>query len=64
MEHTSGAISLVLTSVLFGLMGVLIARRRAHLRLVVRVIGEPDHKLIGFLDNLVQNGKIAPVPVA
>jgi hypothetical protein len=64
MEHTSSAISLFATTLLLGMMGVLIARRRAHLRLVVRVIGEPDHKLIGYLDRLVQDGRLAPATTA
>lgn len=64
MEHTSSAISLFATTLLLGMMGVLIARRRAHLRLVVRVIGEPDHKLIDYLDHLVQDGRLAPAAPA
>lgn len=64
MEHTSSAISLFVTTMLLGMAGVLVARRRAHLRLVVRVIGEPDHKLIDYLDRLVQDGKLAPAALA
>lgn len=64
MEHTSEVLSVALTAMAISLMGVLIARRRAHLRLVVRVIGEPDHKLIGYLDHLLQDGRLAPATAA
>lgn len=60
MEHTSSAVSVVLTALVFGLMGVLIARRRQHLRLVVRVIDRNDHKLVNFLDELIGSGRLTP----
>lgn len=62
MDHTSGIVSILFTAVMVGLVGALIARRRQHLRLVVRVIDHSDHKVVNFLDELVSSGRLAPSP--
>lgn len=64
MERAGEVISVVVAAVVFGLVGVLVARRRQHLRLVVRVLDYRDQKVIGFLDHLVQNGQLTPVSPA
>lgn len=64
MEHVSGIVSGLFTAALLGMAAVLVARKRKHLKLVCRVIDESDHKLLGFLDQLVATGQLEPAPVA
>ena len=46
MEHVSGVVSVAVTGLLIGLVGVLVARKRKHLKLVVRLVDQKDQKLI------------------
>lgn len=62
MEHVSGAVSVAVTAMLIGMVGILVARKRKHLKLVVRVVDQKDQKLIGFLDHLIESGQLSPVP--
>jgi hypothetical protein len=64
MESISEAIQVVFIGAAFALLGILVSRRRQHLRLVVRVIDSKDQELIGFLDDLVTRGELAPATVA
>jgi hypothetical protein len=61
MESVAEVVSGVVLAVAVGLMGVLVSRRRKHLRLVVRVLDQRDAHLVGFLDQLVQSGQLVPV---
>lgn len=61
MERAAELVSAVVAVAVFGLVGVLVARRRQHLRMVVRVLDYRDQKVIGFLDHLVQNGQLSPM---
>ena len=63
MESVSEVVQTVLMAAAVGLHGTLIARRRQHLRLVVRVIDRNDQDLIQFLDQLVARGELVPAPV-
>ncbi|HVC97676.1 MAG TPA: hypothetical protein VND64_28655 [Pirellulales bacterium] len=63
MESVSEVVQTVLMAAAVGLLGTLIARRRQHLRLVVRVIDRNDQDLIQFLDQLVARGELVPAPV-
>jgi hypothetical protein len=47
-----------------GFVGVLVALRPPHLRLVVLVLDYGDQKVVGFLDHLVQSGHLTPLPTA
>jgi hypothetical protein len=60
METVAEAISGVVLAVAVGMMGVLVSRRRKHLRLVVRVLDQRDQHLLDFLDQLVQSGELKP----
>lgn len=60
MEHASGIMSSLLTVVVLGMAAALVSRRRKHLRLVCRVVDQKDRKIIGFLDDLIQNGQLTP----
>jgi hypothetical protein len=62
METVAEVISGVVLAVAVGMMGVLVSRRRKHLRLVVRVLDKRDQHLLDFLDQLVENGQLTPVP--
>ena len=44
-----------------GMTGLLIRRRRKHLKLVVRVVDETDRDMISFLESLVQAGELTPI---
>ena len=61
MERAAELVSVVVAAMVMGMVGVLVARRRTHLRLVVRVLDCRDQKVIGFLDHLVQSGHLTPV---
>jgi len=62
METVAEAISGVVLAVAVGMMGVLVSRRRKHLRLVVRVLDQRDQHMLDFLDQLVQSGELKPAP--
>jgi hypothetical protein len=47
-----------------GMTALLIKRRRKHLKLVVRVVGEHDQKMLAFLEQLVERGELVAVPMA
>jgi hypothetical protein len=63
MESISEVIQTVLMAAAVGLLGTLIARRRQHLKLIVRVIDRNDYDLVQFLDQLVARGELVPAPV-
>jgi hypothetical protein len=58
MESISELVSATFLAVAAGLMGILVHRRRKHLKLVVRVLDQKDHKMIAYLDHLVQSGQV------
>lgn len=60
MEHVSGVLSSILTVAVLGMAAVLVSRKRRHLKLVCRVIDQKDQRVIGFLDQLIQNGQLTP----
>jgi hypothetical protein len=60
MEGISEVVSGLALVVVVGLMGVLVNRRRKHLKLVVRVLEEKDEQMVKFLNDLVSSGKLAP----
>lgn len=62
METVSEVVSGIVLAVAVGLMGVLVSRRRKHLRLVVRVLDHRDQHMLNFLDHLVSSGELTPVP--
>ncbi|HTI49646.1 MAG TPA: hypothetical protein VL475_01795 [Planctomycetaceae bacterium] len=64
MEHVSGLVSGLFTVALLGMAAVLVARKRKHLKLVCRVVDKNDYRIIGFLDQLVATGELAPASVA
>jgi hypothetical protein len=64
MEHVSGIASGLFTIALLGMAAVLVARKRKHLKLVCRVIDRNDHRIVGFLDQLVASGQLAPAPLS
>lgn len=64
MESISEVVSGVLLVAAVGLMGVLVSRRRKHLRLVCRVLDQKDHDMIDFLNGLVASGQLQPAPAA
>lgn len=47
-----------------GLFGVLVARKRKHLRLVVRVLDQRDDTMVSFLNQMIQSGELVPVQPA
>jgi hypothetical protein len=64
MESISEVVSGLALVVVVGLMGVLVNRRRKHLKLVVRVLDEKDQHMVDFLNQLVQSGQLAPATAA
>ena len=60
MESISEVVSGVALAVAVGLMGVLVNRRRKHLKLVVRVLDHKDQHLVDFLNQLVSSGQLTP----
>jgi hypothetical protein len=58
METISEAITGVVAVVALGLFGVLVARKRKHLRLVVRVLDQKDLNMVEFLHGLVHSGEL------
>ena len=64
MESITEVVSAFFLATAIGMMGVLVNRRRKHLRLVVRVLDEKDRDLVGFLDKLVASGQLTPAPTA
>jgi len=63
MSTVSEIVSATLLVVAVGLMGILVHRRRKHLKLVVRVLDQKDAHMVAFLENLVQSGQLtAAVP--
>jgi hypothetical protein len=60
METVSEVVSGVFLVAVLGLMGVLVSRRRKHLKLVVRVLDQSDREMVDFLNQLVRNGQLAP----
>jgi hypothetical protein len=63
MSTVSEIVSATLLVVAVGLMGILVHRRRKHLKLVVRVLDQKDAKMVSFLEQLVQTGQVkAAVP--
>jgi len=59
MSTVSELVSVAFLAVAVGLMGILVHRRRKHLKMVVRVL-DPQHdaKMVAFLDHLVQSGQV------
>ncbi len=64
METLVESITGVVAVAALGLFGVLVARKRKHLRLVVRVLDQRDQRMVSFLDQLIQSGELAPVQTA
>ena len=60
MEPISEVLSGVTLALAVGLMGVLINRRRKHLRRVVRVLDAKDFDMVQFLNGLVESGELKP----
>jgi hypothetical protein len=60
MESISEVVSGLALAVVVGLMGVLVNRRRKHLKLVVRVLEEKDEDMVRFLNQLVSSGQLTP----
>jgi len=60
MEGISEVVSGLALAVVVGLMGVLVNRRRKHLKLVVRVLEEKDEHMVQFLNGLVSSGQLKP----
>ena len=58
MENISEVVSAAFLTVAVGLMGILVNRRRKHLKLVVRVLDQKDLGMVNFLDHLVQSGQL------
>jgi hypothetical protein len=58
MESISEVVSGLALAVVVGLMGVLVNRRRKHLKLVVRVLEEKDEDMVTFLNQLVSSGQL------
>jgi hypothetical protein len=50
--------------VALGLMGVLVSRRRKHLKLVVRVLDQGDREMVDYLNQLVRSGQLSPATTA
>ena len=64
MESISEVVSAAFLAVAVGLMGILVHRRRKHLKMVVRVLDQRDANMVAFLEHLVQSGQVqAAVPV-
>ena len=64
MEGISEVVSGLALAVVVGLMGVLVNRRRKHLKLVVRVLEEKDEDMVSFLNQLVSSGQLKPATTA
>jgi len=64
MESISEVVSGLALVVVVGLMGVMVNRRRKHLKLVVRVLEEKDEDMVSFLNQLVSSGKLTPATAA
>jgi len=64
MEGISEVVSGLALAVVVGLMGVLVNRRRKHLKLVVRVLEEKDEDMVSFLNQLVSSGQLKPATAA
>lgn len=60
METIVESITGVVAVVALGLFGVLVARKRQHLRLVVRVLDQKDQNMVSFLEQLVSSGELQP----
>lgn len=60
MEAITEALTGVVAVVAFGLFGVLVHRKRKHLRLVVRVLDQKDQGMVNFLQGLVSSGELQP----
>ena len=58
MESISEVVSAAFLVVAVGLMGILVHRRRKHLKMVVRVLDQKDVGMLAFLDHLVQSGQV------
>jgi hypothetical protein len=60
MESISEVVSGLALAVVLGLMGVLVNRRRKHLKMVVRVLDQNDQDMVDFLSQLVSSGQLTP----
>jgi hypothetical protein len=60
MESISDLVTGLLVVVTFGLFGVLVQRKRKHLKMVVRVLELKDHNMVDFLQGLVSSGQLQP----
>ncbi len=60
METIAEGVTGLLAVVAVGLFGVLVSRKRKHLRLVVRVLDQKDHNMVDFLQQLVNSGELQP----
>jgi hypothetical protein len=64
MESISEVVAGVALVVAVGLMGLLVDRKRKHLKLVVRVLDQRDEDMVAFLDQLVGSGQLVPAKLA
>ncbi|MBS0262323.1 MAG: hypothetical protein JSS02_10265 [Planctomycetes bacterium] len=64
METISEMITGAFAFMAFGLFGVLVARKRKHLKMVVRVLEQKDENLVEFLQGLVKSGELQPAQPA
>ena len=64
MEPIADVITGVFVFMTFGLFGVLVARKRKHLKMVVRVLEEKDQNMVEFLQGLVNSGELQPATCA
>jgi len=60
MENASQAVTSLILVAAVAMMGVLIARRRKHLRSIANVLDSKDLPMADFLDQLVQSGELVP----
>ena len=58
MESISEVVSAAFLAAAVGLMGILVSRRRKHLKLVVRVLDQKDQGMVDFLEHLVASGQV------
>lgn len=60
MESASEFVAVLALGMAVAMFGVLVDRRRKHLKMVVRVIDRKDQNMLDFLQDLVAKGELAP----
>ncbi len=60
MESISELVSGIALAAVLGLTGLLVNRRRKHLKLVVRVLDQKDREMVDFLNQLIASGQLQP----